>query len=226
MRSAPGSPTLLASAALVVLAFTGCASSAPAVYEEDAAFASLEAERDSLRAVATVQDELLVAYADSIRALRRRTPARRGAAEPARPADPRAIPPGPPQRAENPADPAASDTLYADELFAPASANLTEAGRALLDRVLYELGRTAPDARLRIEGHGDSTPPGPTLRDRYPSNWELAAARASAVARYLIELGVAERRIEVVSLAATRPVASDDTPEGRARNRRIVVRAL
>jgi chemotaxis protein MotB len=74
-----------------------------------------------------------------------------------------------------------------------------------------------------LEGHADSTPPGPTIKERWPSNWELSSARAAAVIRFLVEQGVAESRFELVSYAATRPVAPNDTPQSRARNRRVII---
>ena len=213
-------PALLLTPAVAALALgslAGCGGSSAALAESDQALYAAEAERDSLRGVIAAQDEAVVAYRDSLATLRRNLPRRRGT-------------PAPPPAAERPVredvrrpDVAFADTLYADELFAPASANLTGDGEALLDRVAYELGRAAPDRRVRVEGHGDATPPGPTIRDRYPSNWELSSARAAAVVRYLVGRGMAENRFEVVGLAATRTVAPDDTPAGRARNRRIVV---
>lgn len=115
------------------------------------------------------------------------------------------------------------DSATVDELFQPASATLSEVGKAILDRIAYEIARQPESLHIRVEGHADSTPPGPTIRERWPSNWDLAAARASAVARYLAEKGLSESRFEVVSYGSTRPIAPNDTPQNRARNRRIVV---
>lgn len=101
-------------------------------------------------------------------------------------------------------------------LFAPASAALTDGGRALLDDLAATL-RTLPYA-LSVEGHTDNVP---IRTARYPSNWELAAARASAVTRHLIEHGVAADRVRAIGYADTRPRADNAGPEGRARNRRV-----
>lgn len=115
------------------------------------------------------------------------------------------------------------DTLYADELFEPASATLSSNGTALLDRVRRDLGSTG---RIRVEGHADGSPIGPSLRARFDSNWELAAGRAAAVARYLIGGGMDADRFDVVSRGETAPIASNGTPQGRAQNRRIVLYRL
>jgi chemotaxis protein MotB len=72
---------------------------------------------------------------------------------------------------------------------------------------------------VRIEGHSDNV----TVKlDRFPSNWELSAARAINVARYFIEVhDVQPGMIATTGYAEYRPVASNDTPEGRAKNRRV-----
>jgi chemotaxis protein MotB len=70
-----------------------------------------------------------------------------------------------------------------------------------------------------VEGHTDDVP----VARRYPSNWELAAARASSVVRLMIELGVEPDRLKAVSRAEFAPVASNETDEGRAKNRRIEI---
>ncbi|HEY9198393.1 MAG TPA: OmpA family protein [Gammaproteobacteria bacterium] len=101
-------------------------------------------------------------------------------------------------------------------LFAPASAALTGDGRGLLGDLASTL-KTLPYA-LSVEGHTDNVP---IRTARYPSNWELAAARASAVTRHLIEQGVAADRVRAIGYADTRPRAENSTAEGRARNRRV-----
>ncbi len=164
------------------------------------------------------------------------TPAPRPATTPVPPARDPGIrePDGPPTGSANgPAMPdggrrvgiAYADSMLVDDLFTPATATLSDVGKAILDRLAYEISRLPETARVRVEGHADATPPGPTIRERFPTNWELAAARAAAVARYLSEKGLAETRLEVVSFGSTRPIAPNDTPQNRSRNRRIVVLA-
>jgi chemotaxis protein MotB len=110
-------------------------------------------------------------------------------------------------------------TLHLSEeiLFPSGSAALNSGGRAVLTKVsrrLVELPHT-----IAVEGHTDDVP----VARRYPSNWELAAARASSVVRLMIEQGVEPERIKVVSRAEFAPIASNETKEGRAKNRRIEI---
>ena len=71
-----------------------------------------------------------------------------------------------------------------------------------------------------VEGHSDSQ----TINTpEFSSNWALSSARAIAVVEALEEAGVASERLRAVGLAATQPLADNDTAEGRARNRRVEV---
>ena len=111
-------------------------------------------------------------------------------------------------------DPACADALPAAVLFASNGVELTAEDRATLDRV----GRCLGDRRLEVEGHADSSGPDAT-------NERLSLARARAVADYLVSRGLQASRVEARGYAATRPVADNATPEGRARNRRAEVSA-
>jgi len=107
--------------------------------------------------------------------------------------------------------------LSEEILFPSGSATLNASGTAVMGKVsrrLVELPHT-----IAVEGHTDNVP----VARRYPSNWELAAARASSVVRLLVDLGVEPERFKVVSRAEFAPVASNDTAEGRAKNRRIEI---
>jgi len=107
--------------------------------------------------------------------------------------------------------------LSEEILFPSGSASLNASGQAVLRKVgrrLLELSHS-----IVVEGHTDDVP----VARRYPSNWELAAARASSVVRLLTELGVEPDRLKVVSRGEFMPVASNDTAEGRAKNRRIEI---
>jgi chemotaxis protein MotB len=112
--------------------------------------------------------------------------------------------------------------LPQDVLFPPASADLTAAGKRAVRDVAGRIG--AGDDRVEVQGHTDDRP----LKGggRYPTNWELAGARAASVVRVLEEAGVDPRRLSAVSFGAARPIVSNDTPEGRAQNRRIEVRLV
>jgi chemotaxis protein MotB len=76
---------------------------------------------------------------------------------------------------------------------------------------------------VRIEGHTDNIPVG--FSDTFASNWDLSAARAASVAAYLTEESeLPDERVEVMGFADTLPIASNDSSEGRSRNRRIEIR--
>jgi chemotaxis protein MotB len=107
-------------------------------------------------------------------------------------------------------------------LFASGSAALDKSGREVLQRVAEQLKQT--NYQIVVTGHTDNKPIGPGLVNRYPTNWELAGARAASVVRLFGESGLAASRLLAASLADTRPVASNDTVEGRAKNRRIEIR--
>lgn len=106
--------------------------------------------------------------------------------------------------------------------FAPGDANVRDAeALASVDALAAALaGESAP---VRVEGHTDSLP---ISNARYPSNWELSAARASAVLSRLAAAGVAPSRLSIAGYAGERPVAPNDTPQGRALNRRVDVVVL
>lgn len=118
-------------------------------------------------------------------------------------------------------------TLQVDELFEPASANLTDQGRARLFELADTLSSLPADHLLRVEGYADTTPIGSSLQEQYPSNWELSAARAAAVVRQLIEAhGISSDRFQVVSFGSTQPVETNATAAGRSANRRIRIAAV
>jgi len=103
-----------------------------------------------------------------------------------------------------------------------------QSGRADLQAgflpLLRKVGSTiaGTDGQVRIEGHTDNVPV--MVNDRFSSNWDLSGARAGAVADYLLEAGgVAPGRIAVQGFADTKPIDTNDTASGRAKNRRIEV---
>jgi chemotaxis protein MotB len=102
-------------------------------------------------------------------------------------------------------------------LFDSGRSDLKPQGLAVLDALAERL-RAMPN-EVRVEGHTDNVPIATAL---YPSNWELASARATTVGRYLIEHGgVLPARMIAAGYGEHRPVATNDTREGRARNRRV-----
>ena len=111
--------------------------------------------------------------------------------------------------------------MSSDLLYSSGSTELTPAGRAALDKVAPQLAQSAAQSfQVDIVGNTDNVPIGEELIGRYPSNWELAGARAAVVVRYLQERGVNPAKREAVSNGQYHPVASNDSPQGRARNRR------
>jgi chemotaxis protein MotB len=109
-----------------------------------------------------------------------------------------------------------------DVLFASGSARLDKIGRDVLVKVAARLKEL--NDFVEVRGHTDDRKIRGDLAKIYPSNWELAAARAARVVRLLEEQGVPGDQLAVVSLGPNDPVASNDTPEDRARNRRIEIR--
>jgi len=114
--------------------------------------------------------------------------------------------------------------LAQDILFPTGSAELDAQGRDVLTRVSSELAKGGH--RIEVEGHTDNVPIKGALLRTYPSNWELAGARAASVVRLFEEKGVNRDGMAAVSFGEMRPVASNDDPEGRAKNRRIEIRLL
>jgi len=76
---------------------------------------------------------------------------------------------------------------------------------------------------IRIEGHTDDRPP---ASKQYPSSWELSAARAVAVLKYFTERGISPLRLSAAGYGKYHPLYPNDTPEGRAKNRRVVLSFL
>jgi chemotaxis protein MotB len=104
-------------------------------------------------------------------------------------------------------------------LFPSGSANAKPEGRVLLAKIAEQL-REQKGHWIRVEGHTDSVP---ISTPRFPSNWELSSARAVHVVRFLIEQGLDPLRVSAAAYGPYRPIADNDTDEGRARNRRIEI---
>jgi chemotaxis protein MotB len=111
--------------------------------------------------------------------------------------------------------------INASALFAPGDATVTREARPVLHAVAQLLRDDPHD--VQVEGHTDSAPIANAL---FPSNWELSAARASTVVRLFIDSGMPAGRLTAVGHAANVPLALNDTPENRARNRRVAVTIL
>jgi chemotaxis protein MotB len=111
--------------------------------------------------------------------------------------------------------------INASILFMEGDAGLAGSARETLQAVAQML-KDDPHA-IEVEGHTDDTPIG---NPAFASNWELSAVRASTVVRLFVDNGIAERRLAAVGRGANGPIAPNDDPLGRARNRRVAVTVL
>ncbi|MGB7631465.1 MAG: OmpA family protein [Candidatus Deferrimicrobium sp.] len=107
-------------------------------------------------------------------------------------------------------------------LFDSGKAEVKKGGLEILGKVISIL-KDVKDKSIRIEGHTDNVQISRALAQRYPTNWELSAARAINVARYLQDEGIDPGQLSAVAYGEWKPVAGNDTPEGRAKNRRIEI---
>jgi chemotaxis protein MotB len=107
-------------------------------------------------------------------------------------------------------------------LFGTGSTTLTASGRDMLDQLIDELDDLP--YQILVIGNTDNVPVGPALAKTYPNNWYLAAARAASVVTYMEQNGVPAGQLVPVSWGQEHPIASNDTAEGRAENRRIELR--
>lgn len=115
--------------------------------------------------------------------------------------------------------------FQSEVLFASGATEINERGREEMQKLagaILELQKEIPPEInwvLRVDGHTDNVPLSGT--GRYRDNWELSAARAIAVVKFLIEQGVPAERLVAAGFGEYQPLETADTPEARARNRRI-----
>ena len=141
-------------------------------------------------------------------------------------------PPPPPPPAPPPAPPLAPNqtiaertllTMAADLDFASGNYTLTKKGKKELDGVVPQI-QSAPGAKVVVYGYTDDKPVGAALKKRgIVDNLDLSSKRANEVVRYLISKGIDANILSAKGRGDTHPVASNDTPKGRAQNRRIEV---
>lgn len=106
-------------------------------------------------------------------------------------------------------------------LFSQGSAELSAESEALLQQIADVL--RSNNYPLQVEGHTDNVP---IHNAQFFSNWELSAVRASSMVRTLAKHGIAESRLSASGFGASRPLADNETEEGRARNRRVSMTLL
>lgn len=106
--------------------------------------------------------------------------------------------------------------ISSEILFGSGQAELENTGLDVIDRLIPTLA--ASPHRIIVEGHTDNLP---IQTERFPSNWELSASRASSVVRYLQLAGIEATRLSATGYADTRPIAGNGSEPGRASNRRV-----
>lgn len=111
--------------------------------------------------------------------------------------------------------------INASVLFSPGQAKLAENSSLTLQSVANVI--KGHEHEIHVEGHTDNLP---IHNGNFPSNWELSTARASSVVRLFIENGVEPHRLTAIGYGENRPIESNETLDGRKRNRRVSVMIL
>ena len=111
-------------------------------------------------------------------------------------------------------------TVGAGGAFASGSANLTPEAIEIMNRIAEV--NAAGKSKIKVSGHTDDVPL--IFGSNYRDNWDLAAARSASVVQAFAANGtISEERLEAISYGESRPVEPNDTPDGRAKNRRIEI---
>jgi len=113
-------------------------------------------------------------------------------------------------------------TLPETILFESGKANLKAASRRVLEKIVAVLNKDYPSDKIRVEGHTDNVPISKSKKD-WQDNWDLSCNRSMAVTRFLAQKGVNPKRLSAAGYSFYKPVASNDTAAGRAKNRRVVI---
>ena len=110
-------------------------------------------------------------------------------------------------------------TMEDELLFPEGGWELHAKGKAVLDRIIPVL-QSSTTHRIEVEGYTDNLPIGGHLQHHFPSNWELSAARAIEVVKYLQKKGIDPSRLTAAGHGEYQPVGPNSTPVGRQQNRR------
>lgn len=114
--------------------------------------------------------------------------------------------------------------FLAEVLFDSGKADIKKEALGVLDKVSKVLKKNLPDRDIGVEGHTDNEP---IKYSGWKSNWDLSAARATSVIHYMVdERGISPEKVSATGYGKHRPVASNDTPEGRRQNRRVEIVVL
>lgn len=106
-------------------------------------------------------------------------------------------------------------------LFTPGAAELSFTA----SNIMSEIAALIKDNQraIQVEGHTDNVP---IHNDSFYSNWELSAMRASSVVRMLSSAGIADKRLSALGFGSSQPISENETPLGRAKNRRVSIMIL
>ncbi|MBT9439554.1 MAG: OmpA family protein, partial [Desulfobacterales bacterium] len=111
-------------------------------------------------------------------------------------------------------------TMAATVLYPSGIAVLSDRGKSVLSKVAKTL-KDRKNLNIIVEGHTDNVPISPKLSSTFATNWELASARSINIIHFLVEKGIEESRFGSGAFSFQRPIASNETEEGKAKNRRI-----
>jgi chemotaxis protein MotB len=111
-------------------------------------------------------------------------------------------------------------TFVSEVLFDSGKADLRKDSYEKLDKVASVIETVVPDLNVGIEGHTDNEP---IKRSGWKSNWELSAHRALSVLHYLTERNISGERLAAIGYGEYRPVETNDTKDGRQKNRRVEI---
>lgn len=111
-------------------------------------------------------------------------------------------------------------TFIAEVLFDSGKAKIRPEAYDVLNKVAKVINEKVADRNIAIEGHTDNEP---IKYSGWKSNWELSTARATSVLHYLEDNGTLPKRLQATGYGEYRPVASNETPEGRQKNRRVEI---
>lgn len=107
-------------------------------------------------------------------------------------------------------------------LFKSGSTRIQEEGKVALQKIASVL-KGIEDKRIQVEGHTDNVKLSQLLQRKFPTNWELSTARATAVVRYLASLEVPQEKLSATGYSMFAPVSENETEDGRGQNRRIEI---
>ena len=111
-------------------------------------------------------------------------------------------------------------TMANDILFDSGKAKLKKDAYPVLNKIAVVMNETVPERDIGVEGHTDTVP---IKHSGWKSNWELSSARATNVLHYLIEKNVQPGRLSAIGYGEFRPIDTNDTKSGRAKNRRVEI---